>query len=133
MNGRTVYYWYQCDLRIRQLTSRHYVEMKDTLPVFKNRREVVRRCNHYPFLYTIVESGDVVDVNESKVSPKGKLSSLLNVAQSTSQIKLELQWHTGMFEFVIWTINALFHVVVVNYKINWDDRYPILRLLQQQE
>ena len=96
-------------------------------------REVVRRCNHYPFLYSIVESGDVVDVNESKVSPKGKLSSLLNVALSTSRIKLELQWHTGMFEFVIWTINALFRVVVVNYNFSLVDRYPILRLLQQQE
>ena len=133
MNERTIYYWYQCDLRTRQLTSRRYVEMKDTLPVFKSRREVVRQSNHYPFLYSIVESGDVVDVNESKVSPKGKLSSLLNVAQSTSQIKLELQWYTGLFEFVIWAINALFHVVVVNYNFNWVDRYPIMCLLQQQE
>ena len=106
MHERADHYGYQYDLRIRQFTSRHYVEMKDTVPVFKNRREVVRRCNHYPFLYSIVESGDVVDVNESKVSPKGKLSSLLNVAQSTPQIKLELQWYTGVFEFVIRTINA---------------------------
>ena len=75
--------------------------MKDTLLVFKSRRKEVRQCNHYPFLYSIVESGDVVNVNESKVSPKGKLSSLLNVGLSTSQIKLELQWYTGMFELMI--------------------------------